>query len=154
MPRSSAELTLPPRLAELVETLEGLERGERVDALISIAERFREVPERVARRPFPEDRRVPGCESQAFVWSVARPDGALDFHFAVENPQGISARAMAVILADTLAGESAEAIAAVPAEIVERIFGRELSTGKSLGLAGMLQFVQREARRAAARTGG
>lgn len=126
-------------------TLESLDRAERIDALISIAERFRDVPERVARRPFPEERRVPGCESQAFVWSEARAGGGLDFHFAVENPQGISARALAVILADTLSGESAEAIAAVPPEIVERLFGRELSTGKSLGLAGMVQFVQREA---------
>jgi cysteine desulfuration protein SufE len=154
VPRSSADPPLPPRLAELVEMLESLDRGERVDALISIAERFREVPERVARRPFPEERRVPGCESRAFVWSEERPEGGLDFHFAVENPQGISARALAVILADTLAGEPAGAIAAVPADVVERIFGRELSTGKSLGLAGMLQSVQREARWGAVRAGG
>jgi len=154
VPRSSAEAALPPRLLELIETLDGLDRGERVEALISFAERFREVPERVARRPFPEARRVPGCESQAFVWSEERAEGGLDFHFAVENPQGISARALAVILADTLSGERPEAIAAVPAEVVERIFGPELSTGKSLGLAGMLQSVQREARRGAVRSGG
>jgi len=142
----SVEPAIPPRLAELVETLEGLERAERIDWLISLAEHFREVPERIARRPFPDERRVPGCESQAFVWSEENPDGTLSFHFAVENPQGISAKALAVILDRTLSGEAREAISSVPAGIVERIFGRELSMGKSLGLAGMLQAVQREAR--------
>jgi cysteine desulfuration protein SufE len=143
----SAEPEPPARLTELVETLEGLERAERIDALISLAERFPGVPERVARRPYPAEHRVPGCESQAYVWSEERADGTLDFHFAVENPQGISAQAMAVILSDALSGAPLEAIAAVSSDVVERIFGRELSTGKSLGLSGMLQFVQREARR-------
>jgi cysteine desulfuration protein SufE len=143
----SAEPALPPRLAELVETLEGLERTDRIDALISLAERFQGVPERIARRPYPAEHRVPGCESQAFVWSEELADGTLEFHFAVENPQGISAQAMAVILADAFSGAPLEQITAVSPDVVERIFGRELSTGKSLGLAGMLQFVQREARR-------
>jgi len=149
----NADARLPARLAELVESLEALDRSERIDALIALSERFREVPERLARRPFPEDRRVPGCESQAYVWSEVRPGSGLELHFAVENPQGISAKAMAAVLAETLSGEAPEAIAAIPAEVVERIFGRELSTGKALGLAGMLQFVQREARRRLAPVG-
>jgi cysteine desulfuration protein SufE len=136
----------PGRLAELVGALAGLDRADRIETLISIAGRFRPVPESVARRPFGEERRVPGCESQAFVWAVPRADGRLDFHFAVENPQGISAKAMATILAETLSGAALEEIAEVSGEIVEQVFGRELSMGKSLGLTGMVQFVQREAR--------
>ena len=143
----SAEPEPPARLAELLEALEGLERGERIDTLISLAERFAGVPDRIARRPYAVEHRVPGCESQAYVWTEERGDGTLDFHFAVENPQGISAQAMAVILSDSLSGAPLEEVVAVTSDVVERIFGRELSTGKSLGLSGMVQFVQREARR-------
>jgi len=142
----SAEVA-PAALAETVELLESLDRTERIDALISIAERFREVPERVARRPYDPERRVPGCESEAYVWSTPRPDGTLDFHVAVENPQGVSAKAFAVILAEALSGTALEEVLAVRDSVVERIFGRELSMGKSLGLTGMLQSIQREARR-------
>jgi cysteine desulfuration protein SufE len=145
--RSSADGGLPPRLAETVEWVGSLDRNERIDALIALAERFREVPERVARRPFDETARVPGCESQAYVFAEERADGTLDFHFAVENPQGLSAKAFAAVLADALSGEPLERVAAVPAAVVERLFGRELSMGKNLGLTGMLQSVQREARR-------
>ena len=35
---------------------------------------------------------------------------------------------------------------AVPADVVYRIFGRELSMGKSLGLMGMVNMVRAEAR--------
>jgi cysteine desulfuration protein SufE len=136
-----------------VELVESLDRGERIDALIALAERFREVPERVARRPFDEAARVPGCESQAYVFAEERADGTLDFHFAVENPQGLSAKAFATVLADSLSGEALERVAAVPASVVERLFGRELSMGKNLGLTGMLQSVQREARRRTAPAG-
>jgi len=145
----SAEAELPQELAELAElaeSLSGLDRVERVEALIALAESYREVPVRVASRPFAEHNRVPACESQAYVFAQPRPDGSLDFYFAVENPQGVSAKALAAILARTLSGVSPEAVTMVPREIVERLFGRELSMGKALGLTGMLLAVQREAR--------
>ncbi len=142
----SAEAPLPGRLAEIVEGLESLDRSDRIDALISIAGRFREVPESVASRPFPETHRVPACESQAFVWMEDEPAGGLKLHFAVENPQGISAKALAVILDEGLSGERPEALAELPGELVERIFGRELSLGKTMGLSGMVQAVRREAK--------
>ena len=104
-------------------------------------------PESVARRPYPDERLVPGCESRAYVWATPRVDGTLDFHFAVENPQGLSARAFAVILGDELSGRPLDEVLAVPTGVVERLFGSELSLGKSLGLTGMLQAAQREARR-------
>lgn len=153
----NAERTLPAPLApwaETVEALESLDRAERIEALISTGERFREVPVRIARRPFPVERRVPACESQAYVWSEPRPDGTLQFHFAVENPQGLSAKAFAVILGDALSGRPLEEVLAVPTGVVERLFGRELSMGKSLGLSGMLQAVQREARQRLGRAAG
>ena len=139
---------IPEKLANTLDMLDLVsDRTERIQLLIDIAERFKDVPPRIAHRPFPEECRVPACESEAFVWGEPRPDGTLDFHFAVENPQGISAKAMAVILDDTLSGAPPEQVAQVPQDIVYRVFGRELSMGKNLGLLGMLQMCQAFARR-------
>ena len=143
---------IPEKLANTLEMLDLVsDRSERIQLLIDIAERFRDVPPRIAHRPFPEEHRVPACESEAYVWGEPRPDGTLDFHFAVENPQGISARAMAVILGDTLSGAPLDQVAAVPQDIVYRVFGRELSMGKSMGLMGMVSMVNNLAKKQLAR---
>ena len=85
---------------------------------------------------------TPACESEAYVWCEELPDQALKFHFAVENPQGISAKAMAVILDETLSGEPAHCLAQVPGEVVYQIFGKDLSMGKSMGLMSLVSMVQ------------
>ena len=71
----------------------------------------------------------------------------LKFHFAVDNPQGMSAMAMARILDDSLSGVPLTEVVEVPDELVYTIFGRELSMGKSAGLMGMVQMVRAEAKR-------
>jgi cysteine desulfuration protein SufE len=140
--------TLPPRLRDHLDMLALMpDRADRIQYLIALADKFQEVPAEVAARPFPESHRVPQCESEAYVWATPRADGSLDFRFAVENPQGISAKALAVILADGLSGEPPAAVAAVPGDVVYAVFGRELSMGKNLGLLGMLQMCQAFARR-------
>ena len=150
-PSAGAPRAEIPELDDLVEMLSGLDRSGRIEALIALAEGYREVPARLATRPFPEANKVPACESQVYVFTQPRVDGSLDFYFAVENPQGISAKALAAILARTLSGVAPAAVAAVPVEVVEQLFGRELSMGKSLGLSGMLLAVQRAAREQMAR---
>ncbi len=145
----------PPKLAEMLELFETIEdRSDRIDALISLADRFEEVPERVAQRPFPERNRVPHCESEAFVFTEPLGDGTLAYHFAVENPQGISAMATAAILARTVSGEPLEEVARLSPEFVYQLFGRELSTGKGLGLTGIVSMVQHAARRQLEKAGG
>jgi cysteine desulfuration protein SufE len=140
---------LPEALRDLLDTFELVaDRSERIQLLIDIADRFHEVPPDVAQRPFPEETRVPHCESEAFVFSHPRTDGTLDYHFAVENPQGISARAMAVILDDACSGQALERVLAIPGDLPYTLFGRELSMGKNMGLTGMVALVQRDARRA------
>ena len=140
---------LPPRLSEILDDLSLFpDRIDRVQALISISERFRPVTPDVATKPFAEHHRVPGCESEAFAWTSA-PEGRLRLDFAVENPQGISAMAMAVILKDSLDGEAPAMAAQIPDEVVYEVFGRELSMGKSMGLMGMVQLVKAQAARLA-----
>jgi cysteine desulfuration protein SufE len=142
---------VPDKLTELVELLGMVkDRSERIRMLIDTAGRFREVPPELAVRPFSEDHRVPACESEAFVWGVPREDGTLKFHFAVENPQGISAKALAVVLDETLSGQPLDQVAAVSQNLVYDLFGRELSMGKSMGLIGMVVMVVAEAKKALA----
>jgi cysteine desulfuration protein SufE len=139
---------LPPRLAELIDMLAAFpDPSERGALLVDFAKRFEEVPASVATRPFPEDHRVPACESEAYVWAVDQPDGTLKLHFAVESPAGVSARALAAILDRTLSGLAPEAIARVPPDIVERIFRQNISMGKGMGLMSMVRAVQTLARR-------
>lgn len=134
---------LPPRVAELVEDLKMVEdRNDRLLTLIDFADRFQEVSPEIATRPFPETNHVKRCESEAYVFTTPHPDGGVKFHFAVENPQGISAKAMAVILDETLSGEEPETIATVPTDLVYEVFGKELSMGKGQGLMGMIELLK------------
>ena len=139
--------TLPPKLQAVLDDLEFLtERRERIDYLISLGETYANFsPDEVPREP---SRRVPGCESEVYFRAAPRGDGTLDLRYAVDNPQGISAMAMARILDDGLSGEPPEAIAALPEDLPERIFGRELSMGKGLGLGGMVRMAKDAARAA------
>ena len=137
---------LPAPLAALIEDFASLDRAGRAELLISYADRFHEVPPEVASRPFPDSSRVTHCESQAYVLAEDLPGGTLKYHFAVENPQGLSARAWAVIMDEAFSGQQLERVAAVPGDVVFDIFGREVSMGRGAGLIGMLALVQRLAR--------
>jgi cysteine desulfuration protein SufE len=122
--------------------------ADRTDMLLSYADQFKEVPPEVATRPFPEKNHIPQCESDAYIWALRQPDGTLKLHFAVENPSGISARALATILDKTLSGLPPAEIANVDCGIVERIFRRNISMGKGMGLMAMVDAVRMLARRA------
>lgn len=136
---------LPESLAALVADLERADRSYRAEVLIEYADRFEAVPPEVAARPYPERNRAPRCESEAYVFATDLPDGTLRFWFAVENPQGISAKAWGAILDETLSGQPLDVVARVPQDVIFKLFGRELSMGKGQGLVGMLELVQREA---------
>lgn len=133
----------PPKLRELLETFDEFsEPGARADLLISLADSFREVPPSVATRPFGKQHQIPQCESDAYAWATTNADGTLAFYFAVENPSGVSAKALAAILQKTLSGVPPEAIARISPELVERVFRQNLSMGKGLGLMSMVRAVQ------------
>ena len=135
----------PAKLQEFLDDLSMFEdRAERIDALISIGQRFKN-PDSTALPRNPETR-VPGCESEVFVSSEPLAIGR-NFTIAVDNPQGISAMALAQILDENLSGEPAEEVGKVSEEVVYDIFGRELSMGKSLGLTNMVRMIKEEAKK-------
>ena len=124
--------------------------ADRTDLLLSYADQFREVPREVAVRPFGKEHLVPHCESEAYVWALKQPDGTLKLYFAVENPSGVSAKALAAILEKTLSGLKPAEIATVTPDLVESIFRQNISMGKGLGLMSMVQAVRSLANAAAA----
>ena len=142
---------VPAAFAELLEEYRAYDRHERAEMLIDYADRFQPAPPEIAVRPYDERHRAPRCESDAYVWAVDRADGALDFHFAVENPQGLSAKAWCAILAETCNGQPLDQVAAIPGDAIFVIFGRDLSMGKGQGLLGILDLVHFEVKHRMAR---
>lgn len=136
--------TVAARLAAVIADLDaGADRAERIQALVDLAAAFEEVPPHVAARPFAADARVPGCESEAYVFASRRDDGTLDFRFAVQNPNGTTARALAVILDHVASGAPLEAVAEIDPDVVlDTVFGSELSAGKRIGLGGIVDRVR------------
>lgn len=141
---------IPLKLADVLADFELItDRNERADYLIDIADRFKnvKVPPEIATLPYDEARRVPACESEAFVWPVEQEDGTLRFYFDVLNPQGLSAMAMAVILDETCSSAPLAQVAAVQPDVVFKLFGKEISMGKGQGLMGIVGMVQYEAKK-------
>jgi cysteine desulfuration protein SufE len=139
---------MPEKLQQLIDTFQMFDPHDRTTMLLGYADQFKEVPPSVATRPFPESRHIPQCESDAYVWALKQPDGTLKLHFAVENPSGVSAKALATILDKTLSGLPASEIATVNCDIVEKIFRQNISMGKGMGLMAMVNAVQALARKA------
>ena len=134
---------LPERLRDVLAVFASIDDpADRATLLIDFADQFRPVPPDVATPPFPKSRLVPYCESEAYVWLVPQANGTANLHFAVENPSGISAKALASILTSTLSGLTPEEIEQVPPDIVEQIFRQNISMGKGMGLMAMVQAVQ------------
>lgn len=136
-------MALPAKLQDVLDLFATFDDpADRTNLLLSYADQFREVPRAVATRPFAKEHLVPHCESEAYVWALRQPDGTLKLHFAVENPSGVSAKALATILDKTLSGLPAADIATVTPDIVERIFRQNISMGKGMGLMSMVQAVR------------
>lgn len=126
-------------LEEIVSEFRNLDDpGLRADLLIEYGESFTRVPEAVAKSPYPKENLVPGCESEAYVFY--NKDSGL--HFAVENPQGVSAMAMARILQESINGENPPKANEICPEIVYELFGKGISMGKGQGLMNMVLAVQ------------
>ena len=133
---------MPQKLQQVIDMFQMFDPADRTSMLLSYADQFKEVPPSIATRPFPKSHQVPQCESDAYVWARKQPDGTLQLYFAVENPSGVSAKALAAILDRTLSGLPASEIATVDCGIVEQIFRQNISMGKGMGLMAMVNAVQ------------
>jgi sulfur transfer protein SufE len=143
----------PDKLREVLEIF-AENPGERNQMLIEYSDQFAGVPEHISTRPYPLANQVPHCESDSYVFverlDGAAPDGSprLKFHFAVENPFGVSARALSAVLDATINGLSANEIASMPIEdLVPTLYGKNISMGKGQGLLSIAAVVKKLAQR-------
>lgn len=140
---------IPDKLQEVLDDFSLIsDRNERAEYLIYIADRFEDVKvgADIATPPYPEENHVQFCESEAYVWALPRDDGTLDYKFDVLNPQGLSAMAMSVVLAESCSGAPLEQVASVPNDLVFSLFGKEISMGKGQGLMGIVTMVREAAK--------
>ncbi|MCL4505802.1 MAG: SufE family protein [Chloroflexi bacterium] len=123
--------------------------ADRNAMLIDYSDQFSSVPDDIAKRPYPPANRVPHCESDSYVFVEPLDSGKrLNFHIAVENPFGVSARALSAILESTINGLSSAEIAAMPIDdIVPTLFGPNISMGKGQGLMGIAAMIKALAQR-------
>jgi cysteine desulfuration protein SufE len=138
----------PEKLQAVIDMFGMFDPADRTNMLLSYSDQFKEVPPEIASRPFDKSHQVPQCESDAYVWARRLPDGTMKFYFAVENPSGVSARALAAILDKTLSGLPPAEIARVEASVVEQLFRQNISMGKGMGLMSMVEAVRSLARAA------
>lgn len=143
----------PEALRDVLEIFEQ-NPADRNQMLIEYSDQFAGVPERIATRPYPLTNQVPHCESDSYVFveplddPVATPSPRLKFYFAVENPFGVSARALSAILDSTINGLPADQIAAMPIdELVPTLYGKNISMGKGQGLLSIAAVVKKLAQR-------
>jgi len=133
---------VPEKLQQLVDTFQMFDPADRTGMLLSYADQFKDVPPSIATRPFAKSHLIPHCESDAYAWAQKMPDGTLKLYFAVENPSGVSAKALATILDKTLSGLPASEVATITPDIVEKIFRQNISMGKGMGLMSMVDAVR------------
>ena len=126
------------------------DRDERAELLIELAESYNPPPESIQKKPYPESAKVPGCESEVYVFKSKDEKGRLNYYFAVENPQGISAMALASIISNNLSGVATKYISEVEESFVHDIFGKQLSMGKGQGLTNMVSIIKAFAKRESA----
>jgi sulfur transfer protein SufE len=129
----------PAGIASILEDLAFFEGQDRIDALISLSDGY--TPADEFAKNLTEDHKVPGCESDAFLW-VTGTELEAHLHFFVGNPQGISAMALASVLSSGLNGRPVSEFLAVDDDIVFDLFGRGLSMGKSLGLINTVRLMK------------
>ena len=135
-------MSYPQKLQAVIDMFGMFDPADRTNMLLSYADQFKEVPPEIASRPFAKSHQVPQCESDAYAWAMKQPDGTLKLYFAVENPSGVSAKALAAILDKSLSGLPASEVAQVDASIVEKLFRQNISMGKGMGLMSMVEAVR------------
>lgn len=145
----------PEALRDVLDVFES-NPADRNQMLIDYSDQFSGVPEHIATRPYPLTNQVPHCESDSYVFvetlddpaTIPLPELRLKYYFAVENPFGVSARALSAVLDSTINGLPASDIAAMPIEdLVPTLFGKNISMGKGQGLLSIAAVVKKFAQR-------
>lgn len=136
---------IPQQLNDIIEDFSFItDRHEHAAYITEIADRFpaAQIKADMVTQPYDEQNKVPACESEAYVWAFPNADGTLSYYFAVQNPQGLSAMAMAVILHESCTSTPLAQVVSIPDDVIFKIFGQDISMGRGEGLMNMVRMVK------------
>lgn len=148
-------MTLPARLAGVVEEFASLAPKDRLELLLEFADGLPDLPERYREHPERLER-VPECQTPLFLVVETGPPPGERVHLFFSAPrQAPTTRGFAGILHAGLDGEEAAAVLRVPPTFLERL-GLEavVSPLRMRGMNAMLHRVQSRVRTARAAAPG
>jgi cysteine desulfuration protein SufE len=109
---------MPPKLAEIVDEFASAPRDVVLEMLLEFADAMPPLPAELAGHEGMEQ--VPECQTQFFLKAVVQPDDTVMIWFDCP-PEAPTTRAFAGVLAEGLAGATADEILAVPDDLYSRM---------------------------------
>ncbi len=114
----SSPKAMPAKLGEIVEEFASAPRDVVLEMLLEYSDAVPPLPESLADRTGMEQ--VPECQTAFFLRAEVNPDRTVTTWFDCP-PEAPTTRAFAGILAEGLAGASAEEVLAVPDDLYQRM---------------------------------
>lgn len=138
-------MSLPPRLAEIVEDFAAVEGKDKLTLLLELSDELPDLPDGMEQADLEQ---VPECQTPLFLTvDAADPQHVrLFFQAPAEAP---TTRGFAAILHTGLDGESREAVLAVPEDFYAELgLAQAVSPLRLRGLSAMLARIKRQLRAA------
>lgn len=135
---------MPARLAEIVDEFAGAPRDVVLEMLLEYADAVQPLPPELADHTGMEQ--VPECQTPFFLQARVQADGSVDVWFDCP-PEAPTTRAFAGILAEGVAGATADEILAVPTDLYQRMgLSTAISPLRVRGGTAILTRLQRQIR--------
>jgi cysteine desulfuration protein SufE len=148
-------VTLPARLAEVVEDFAALSPQDRLELLLEYADSLPDLPARFEDHPELLER-VPECQTPLFlaVETAPGPQARVELFFSAPR-EAPTTRGFAGILHAALDGEHPETVLDVPADVLDQLrLSEVVSPLRMRGMASMLRRIQDRVRAAGAGPAG
>lgn len=111
-------MDMPAKLAEIVEEFAAAPRDVVLEMLLEYADAVPPLPAELAGHAGMEQ--VPECQTPFFLRAEVTPDRSVSLYFDCP-PEAPTTRAFAGILAEGLAGATADEVLAVPGDLYQRM---------------------------------
>lgn len=147
-PDAQGTEAVPAPLQEILDDFTAMAPRDRLQLLLEFSDGLPDLPERYAGHPELLEP-VPECQSPIFLHTEVEgtgPDATVRLFFSAP-PEAPTTRGFAGILAEGLDGLSAREVAAVPADVTNRLgLAEVISPLRLRGMAGMLGRIKRQVR--------
>ena len=133
-----------------LERFRAMGREMRMQLLLNYAKRFPELPEELRAARDEGLGRIDECQTPLFLWVAVDDGGVVRIH-ADAPREAPTVRGFVGFLMDVLDGRTAEEVAALPNDIIERMgLGEILGVMRMQGLSAVVRRIKGDVARAAA----